>query len=185
MSQKPRSLANAWMPIVLLSIVLGGLAFFYTRLGAPTWALPVGQTIPTFALVNVLKPSEIITDKALLGQPAVLHVWASWCSNCATEVPILQQIRQRDQKNRWFGVNFKDNLLNAQQWLETHGDSLGIHLYDPNGVLSYVLGVIGTPETFVLNCQGKVVYRHAGPLSLELYDSTLQPVLEGLTACAS
>lgn len=171
-------------PIALLSLVLLGIAFFYARLGAPTWTLPVGQVIPNFALVNVLKPTEIITDKALLGRPAVLHVWASWCSHCAAEVPMLQQIRQRDQNTRWFGVNFKDNLFNAQQWLETQGDSLGVHLYDPNGVLSYVLGVIGTPETFVLDCQGKVVYRHAGPLSLDLYETDFRPVLEGLNACS-
>jgi cytochrome c biogenesis protein CcmG/thiol:disulfide interchange protein DsbE len=173
-----------WMPILLLGIFIGSIAFFYTRITAPKWDLPVGQSIPMFTLANVLKPNEVITEEALLGQPAILHVWASWCPNCATEVPILQQIRQKHNTVRWFGVNFKDNLLNAQQWLETHGDSLGMHLYDPNGALSYVLGVVGTPETFVLDCRGKVLYRHAGPLTAELYEQDIAPLLSEPMPCS-
>lgn len=180
MSRRSRSVA--WVPILVLGAFIGSVAFFYTRVAAPKWDLPVGQSIPMFTLANVLKPTEVITDQQLMGQPVILHVWASWCSSCATEAPVLQQIRQRDQ-TLWFGINFKDNLNNAQQWLETYGDSLGTHLYDPNGVLSYVLGVVGTPETFILDCHGTVVYRHVGALTVELYEQEMQPVLQELASC--
>jgi cytochrome c biogenesis protein CcmG/thiol:disulfide interchange protein DsbE len=86
------------------------------------------------------------------------------------------------KKHRIFlvGVNYHDDLQEAQQWLQKEGNPYQVTLFDQHGHLGMEYGVYGIPETFIIDKKGVIRYRHAGPVSLQLWQHTLLPLIEHL-----
>ena len=74
------------------------------------------------------------------------------------------------------GLNYKDNREDALLWLDRLGDPYRKIIYDPRGTLGFDLGVYGAPETFVIDAEGVVRYRHVGVVNKEVWEQTLLPV---------
>ena len=108
-----------------------------------------------------VEPQELIDTKSLLGQVWILNIWASWCQPCLVEHPYITQIANNIPV---IGLNYKDETTNAVNWLATHGNPFTYSLVDSEGVIGIDLGVYGVPESFLINKDGTVVYKHIGPL---------------------
>ncbi|MFD1881461.1 DsbE family thiol:disulfide interchange protein [Paracoccus pacificus] len=114
-------------------------------------------------------PTETLPGKTLLtpealrtGKVTVVNFWASWCPPCRAEHPTLTNLAA--QGIPVAGVNFKDNATDAQKYLKDEGDPYFALGYDPRGRSALDWGVSAPPETFILDGQGRVLYRFAGPL---------------------
>ena len=138
---------------------------------APETQLPV-LTPPQDA------PNESLFDPAhFKGRVTLVNFWGSWCPPCREEHPQLLTLAQ-DKRFDLVGVNFKDNEENARRFLGTFGNPFKIIGFDPKGRAAIDWGVYGPPETFILNREGKIIYKHIGPIMPDNLAKTLMPEIE-------
>lgn len=139
----------------------------------------IGKPAPQFALGTLANPDTLLTRDALLGRPFLLNVWASWCAQCREEHPLLVELGRAGQV-LLIGLNYHDELAAGRQWLVERGDPYRLSLFDPQGKLGLDLGVYGVPETFLIDGQGVIRYKHIGPLNHEVLTRQLLPLLASL-----
>ncbi len=136
------------------------------------------QPLPAFQAEDLFEPPLWHDSQALKGQPRLLHVWATWCPTCHQEHAFLRQLAA--QGVPLIGVNYKDERAEAQAWLARLGNPYLLSLFDGDGRIGLELGVYGAPETFLLDSQGIIRYRHVGALTAALWQTRLQPRFEAL-----
>ncbi|MBM4226673.1 MAG: DsbE family thiol:disulfide interchange protein [Gammaproteobacteria bacterium] len=141
----------------------------------------IDKPAPEFSLTTLGEEPKPMTRADLLGRPVVLNVWASWCSACRIEHPLLVSLAQA-QGVEIIGLNYKDTRAEALRWLADHGDPYRQSIFDPEGKLGLDLGVYGVPETFVLDGAGVIRHKHVGPLSEDIWASDFAPLLKKLSA---
>ncbi|MDO4435527.1 MAG: DsbE family thiol:disulfide interchange protein [Cardiobacteriaceae bacterium] len=177
-SSKPRVWKRlAWALAPFLALII----LFAKGLDNNPQALPstqIGKALPSFSLPNL--EGKALSNADLPKQTAFLvNVWGSWCPACYEEHPFLLEL---SKTLPIVGVNWgADNpneIQDAQAMLARHGNPYQLVVHDGKGALITDLGVYGAPETFVINQQGHIVYRHAGPLNQTLWEQTLKPLLE-------
>lgn len=139
----------------------------------------VEQVAPAIERPLLDKPEQLLSVQALHGQAWVLNVWASWCAPCRQELPVLQAMAQADQVPV-YGLNYKDQPAKAQALLRVAGNPYRASAVDADGRVGMDWGIQGVPETFVIDGQGRVRYRHAGPVTAEVWRDRIRPVLEAV-----
>ena len=115
----------------------------------------------------------MLAREDLLGEPALLNVWATWCVACRVEHPYLQQLA--DSGVPIYGVNYKDEDGAAGRWLAELGNPYRFNIADRDGTLGLDLGVYGAPETYLLDADGVIRYRHVGVVDERVWETILQP----------
>ena len=140
----------------------------------------IDKPAPEFSLTTLDAEPKPMSRANLLGRTVVLNVWASWCSACRIEHPLLVSLA-RTRGVEIIGLNYKDTRSDALRWLAEHGDPYRQSIFDPEGKLGLDLGVYGVPETFVLDNEGVIRHKHVGPLSEETWASDFVPLLQKLT----
>lgn len=155
---------------VLLFIVMAG--FLYFGLGNDPQKLPsvmVGRALPSFELPTLdSNGTETITEQDLIGEPFLMNIWATWCPSCLTEHPYLYELSQSGVKI--LGINYKDDSSKAVQWLDEYKNPYFLTVIDAKGRFGFDLGVTGAPETFVVNAEGNIIYRHVGVVNRSVWD---------------
>lgn len=139
----------------------------------------IDKPAPEFELSALHNPQTLISKQTLLGRVIVLNIWASWCSACRTEHPLLVRLAQ-DKQFEIVGLNYKDERNAAEQWLVQLGDPYVQSIFDPLGRLGLDLGVYGVPETFVIDAAGIIRFKHIGPITQEILDEQLLPLVAQL-----
>ena len=160
--------------IPLLAVIALG-ALLFRGLSLDPTALPsalIGKPLPGFQLQD-LQSGEILARDAIIGQPMLVNVWATWCYSCRVEHPFLLELAASGIKI--VGLNYKDDSQKAVAWLADLGDPYALSLADTEGTLGLDLGVYGAPETYVVDSGGRIQYRHVGVVDAEVWQSTLSP----------
>ncbi|AKU21031.1 DsbE family thiol:disulfide interchange protein [Massilia sp. NR 4-1] len=167
------------LPLAVFSVLLlflgAGLNLNPRELPSPL----VGKPTPPFSAVRLDDAAGRISPSDMAGRAWLLNVWASWCASCRIEHPLLMQFAQR-QGTPLVGLNYKDGQEDARQWLAQHGNPYQQSAFDPEGRLGMDFGVYGVPETFVIDKRGVIRLRHAGPLSEEVLQRKILPLLKEL-----
>ena len=105
-----------------------------------------------------------LDSASLKGQVTVVNVWASWCAPCREEHPVLMQLA-RMQGVRLVGINYKDQAENARRFLGALGNPFSAVGADTAGRAAIDWGVYGVPESFIVDANGAIAYKHVGPLT--------------------
>ncbi len=164
-----------------ISLAIGGLAAAsFLKSPEDRQSLPsafAGRPAPALDL-DPLDPAAGGPTSAMLTAPGVklVNFWASWCAPCRVEHPLLTELAT--QGVPIIGVNYKDSPENAQDFLEELGDPFTHVGVDPAGRTGINWGLYGVPETFVIDGDGTVLLRHAGPITRDIYESRFAPLLE-------
>ncbi|MBU2964786.1 DsbE family thiol:disulfide interchange protein [Amphritea sp. 2_MG-2023] len=156
-------------PLVLF-VALG--LFLWNGIGKNTESIPsplIGKAVPEFSLSDLLDEQQIITAADLKGRPALLNVWATWCPTCKAEHAQLNRMVQNEGVTI-YGVNYKDDREKAKIWLDNYRNPYAVNIYDPEGKLGLNLGVYGAPETFLLDAQGVIRYKHIGAIDERVWN---------------
>ncbi len=167
------------IPLIMFMVLV---VFLYIGLGKDPRKLDstlIDQNAPVFDLPRVTQAEKRISSQELKGQVTLLNVWASWCVSCRQEHPLLMQLSQQKRINL-YGLNWKDELPAAQAWLNRHGDPYIASAFDNTGRTGIDYGVTGTPETFVIDKQGVVRYKHVGPIGVRQFTDILWPMIQEL-----
>ncbi|MGF1755378.1 DsbE family thiol:disulfide interchange protein [Vibrio makurazakiensis] len=138
----------------------------------------VGKHVPEFRLEDLAEPGKLYDQAVFKGEPLLLNVWATWCPTCYAEHSYLNKLAADGVKI--IGLNYKDDRNKAVQWLNELGNPYLISLFDGDGMLGLDLGVYGAPETFLIDAQGIVRYRHVGDVNDRNWNETLKPMYQEL-----
>ena len=134
----------------------------------------VGRQAPAFKLPSLEDPNYVVDSAELRGRPYVLNVWATWCVGCRHEHPVLMQIAQRRQIPI-IGLAWKDDPQAAREWLVRLGNPYAVVADDRDGRVAIDWGVYGAPETYLVAADGRVLYKHIAPLTLEIWAREFEP----------
>lgn len=134
----------------------------------------IGKPAPDFALPRLDNSAQLLRKADLLGDVSVINVWATWCGGCRQEHPLLVQLA-RTAGVPFFGIDWKDDAALARQWLAELGDPYKAVGVDADGETAIDLGVYGAPETFLLDVQGKVLYKHIAPMTVDVWQREFVP----------
>ena len=120
-----------------------------------------------------------LTTADLQGQVSLVNVFGTWCAPCVVEHPMLMMIKRTDIVPI-YGIDWRDQPGSGSAWLERRGDPYARVGDDPVGRTAIDLGVTGAPETFLLDQQGRVRYRHVGVITQADWNDTLLPMIREL-----
>lgn len=134
---------------------------------------------PKFNLPPVEGTLVPLDSSRLKGEVMLLNVYASWCPGCRVEHSTLMRIA-REKIVPLYGLNWKDQPGLGGLWLRQHENPYIAVGDDPNGRAGIELGVTGVPETFVFDKEGRIRYRHAGPVTEDVWREVFAPLLASL-----
>jgi cytochrome c biogenesis protein CcmG/thiol:disulfide interchange protein DsbE len=189
MSVQPETAPKPRRIFVLLPLLLflGLAAVFFAQLmsGRDISAVPsalIGQPAPETKLPP-LEGTDLpgLDSAAFAGKVTLVNVWASWCAPCREEHPLLLALSQ-DSRFSIAGLNYKDKPENARRFLGELGNPYRVIGVDDAGRTAINWGVYGVPETFLVGKDGKIVYKHVGPLSPDAITGELLPQIEKAVA---
>jgi cytochrome c biogenesis protein CcmG/thiol:disulfide interchange protein DsbE len=179
---------RGWRPsrrllFLLPLVVFGGLAVaFVFGLSRNPQEVPsalIGKPVPQFSLPPVKGRTLGLATADLVGEVSLVNVFASWCTACRYEHPIFMDLEARGVVPI-HGLNYKDKPDDAAKWLDTLGDPYTRTGADLDGRVGIDWGVYGVPETFVVDRQGRIVFKHIGAVNPEVLDETILPLIERL-----
>jgi len=139
----------------------------------------IGKPAPTFELPRLDDPAQRVSRDSMLGKVWVLNVWASWCGPCREEHPHVVAFA-RSKLAPLVGLNYKDARTDALAWLKELGNPYDVSLSDLDGRVGIDFGVYGVPETFVIDKRGVIRFKQIGPLTSEVLNSQIVPLLRQL-----
>ncbi len=116
----------------------------------------------------------------LLGRPALVNVWATWCPSCAAEHAFLNRLAADGVTI--YGIDYKDDADEARRWIAERGNPYRLIVADPDGRLGIELGVTGAPETYLIDASGVVRHRYQGALDERVWQDEFAPLFERLAA---
>ena len=162
-----------------LAIALGLGLILFTAIGKDPTKLETARLndpIPAFNLASLADESLSFSQKDLVGDVRLLNVWATWCPSCRVEHDYL--LKLAGEGISVVGLNYKDERVAALTWLKKLGNPYQFTIYDPHGKLGFDLGVYGAPETYVIDQNGVVRYRHVGVVNEQVWKNTLEPLVK-------
>jgi cytochrome c biogenesis protein CcmG/thiol:disulfide interchange protein DsbE len=183
---RPRALRRLGPALPLLIFaVLAGL-FWYALQGGDPSRLPsalIGKKVPDFVLPPIASlsadgqdvPGFASADLAQ-GEPTIVNVFASWCVECQVEHPMLLAL-SRKPGIRLYGIDYKDDMASARRFLGRYGNPYSRVGVDPSGRTAIDFGVYGVPETYVIAGDGRIAFRHVGPLTEAVIKDKILPLL--------
>ena len=183
---EPRTAPRATRRLVTilpLAVFVGLAGLFLMQLlsGRNVAEIPsalIGQQAPETRLPPLEGAALPGLDSAdFAGRVTLVNVWASWCAPCREEHPLLVALSQ-DQRFTIAGLNYKDSPQNALRFLGSLGnpyDAIGV---DSAGRAAIDWGVYGVPETFLVGKDGKILFKHVGPLTQEVVVAKQMPEME-------
>ena len=141
----------------------------------------INQPFPEFSLTELYDETEILTEDIVKGQVSLINVFGSWCVACNVEHPILMEIATRKDVTL-IGMDWRDERPKAKRWLAERGNPYEKIIFDNESVLAITLGVTGAPESFITDKMGQIRYKHVGVITPDIWQKTLQPIIESLEA---
>jgi cytochrome c biogenesis protein CcmG/thiol:disulfide interchange protein DsbE len=171
------SLKKTYLIPLICFITLG--IFFARGLRLNPREIPsalLNQPAPSFSLPQLVDTDKQLTNKMFLGHVSLLHVWASWCSTCAAEHPFIMDLA-RTYHIPMYALDYKDDRQKALHFLSQYGNPYQAIGFDKDGTVSINFGVYGTPETFLIDSQGIIRYKHVGPMTQETWNNEILPLI--------
>ncbi len=169
----------ALLPLLLFAAIVAVLAVGLTLDPREVPSPLVGRPVPEFALPPVKGRALGLSGADLKGEVSLVNVFASWCAACKDEHPLLLEL-QRERFVPVHGLNYKDRPEDAARWLDSLGDPYTRTGADLDGRVAIDWGVYGVPETFVVDRDGSIAYKHIGPVTPEVLQTKLRPLIERL-----
>ncbi len=144
----------------------------------------IDKPVPEFTLAGLpgagVELAEGFSSADLTGRVSIVNVFASWCFPCRIEHPLLMRLA-RNPKVRIFGLNYKDRPEDARAWLKELGNPYHRVGVDRDGRIAIDWGVYGVPETFIIDAEGRIRYKHVGPIMPSDLDEIIVPIIERLS----
>ena len=165
-------------PSIVFFFIL--LVFFYLLIidRDPT-ELPsvlIEKKVPRFETESLLDDKKFISTEEFGNKTVIVNFFATWCKPCREEHPYIKRL-SNIQGIKIIGINYKDNSQRTIKWLKELGNPYSNIAIDSNGQIGIDWGVYGLPETFIVNAEGIIKYRHVGPITKKVYNNFYSKVI--------
>ncbi|UJF19058.1 DsbE family thiol:disulfide interchange protein [Vibrio sp. SS-MA-C1-2] len=167
------------IPLLIAIIISLLLLIIFVISNRPELSPQQSTAIPDFKLTSLYQSDDSTLDSHTLdntlfiGEWQLLNVWASWCSTCIAEHPFLMELSQ--QGIPIIGLNHQDLKMDARQFLIQFGNPYQEIIFDPKRELTEKIGVFSTPENFLINPDGVIIYHHSGLLNTKIWRKYFLP----------
>ena len=158
------------LPLGLFLLILLTFAYLLVIDRNPQ-AIPsnlINKKIPNFEANSLFKEEKFIFSQELKPEIVLINFFATWCKPCRDEHEYIKKFSEQ-KKIRVIGINYKDDPEKTIKWLNDLGNPYSDVLLDKKGQIAIDWGVYGIPETFVVNSNGIIKYRQAGPITKKIY----------------
>lgn len=175
---------------VLLVLSIGGMSWFLgsDRSSLETTAIPPSKapqdssrTAPNFVLKRLEgQPEHLIPN----GKPTLINFWASWCTPCKSEMPMIQEIYEKYQDRmafRMVNLTVDDDLKQVRQLIKKQQYTFPIFL-DETGEASEVYQILSIPTTYLIDQKGTIRHQVYGALSKKQLETMIQSLLDSTEA---
>lgn len=174
-------MARFILPFVIFMIVA---VFLFVGLGLNPHEVPsplVGKPAPAFSLPQLHEPDKQFSLQDMKGKVWLFNVWASWCTACEQEHPLFMEISRRNLVPL-YGMDYKDKREDGMAWLQQHGNPYTLVVSDAEGRVGIDYGVYGVPETYLIDKQGVIQYKHIGVVTERDLSEKILPLVKELQA---
>lgn len=174
-------MARFILPFVIFMIVA---AFLFIGLGLNPHEVPsplVGKPAPAFSLPQLHEPDKQFSLQDMQGKVWLFNVWASWCTACEYEHPLFMEL-SRQNLVPLYGMDYKDKREDGMAWLHKHGNPYTLVVSDAEGRVGIEYGVYGVPETYLIDKQGVIQYKHIGVVTEKDLSEKILPLVKELQA---
>ena len=186
MSEKYSSHWYRRWTLLPLIVVLALTGIFAKRLididsNKPASFIPtvlLNTSVPDINLNPLPNRGEGLKSNNLKGSLVLLNFWGSWCGACLIEHELLMRIKKKNIIPI-HGIAWRDLPVNSINWLKKYGDPYSLIGQDPNSKAAIAFGVTGAPETFMINNDGIIIYKHTGPITEEVWKYDFMPLIQG------
>ena len=162
------------IPLLLFVVIA---VFLYFSLNSTSSKLPsplVGKMFPKIEAQDFYSDESVLLTDLFKDNMSLVNVWASWCLTCRQEHQMMMKIA--NNKNlQLIGINYKDTRSDGEKYLEVMGNPFDVIVFDPSGKIGLDLGVYATPETFLVNQQGVILYKHIGEINSKVWEEGFIP----------
>lgn len=162
--------------LIILPLAFVGIIslFFVLNLNYENEDILIVSDIPDFKMTD-LSGNKIDRSVFTENEYKLINVWATWCINCKLEHGFLMYLKRENFKI--IGLNYKDNIEKANKWLVQFGNPYKKNIFDQKGELGFELGVAGAPETYLVNKQNKILYKHIGIMNQDIWNQKFLPLI--------
>ena len=165
--------------LIIPFIILTAICLFfliYILLGKnpndPPSAL-LNKNLPSFSSTNLYDEEEVFLSDSLKGNYALINFFASWCTPCRAEHHLFFKVKKEIPELYILGFSHKDDLDDSKKYLEEEGNPYSFVGIDRDGKIAFDFGVFGLPETFIINKNGEIIYKHTGPLTKKIIEDEI------------
>ncbi len=168
------------LPLVLFLVLAGYFAIGLTRDPRILPSVLIDQPVPPFDLPPIKGFDTGLASADLDGEVSLVNIFGSWCVACRVEHPFLMRIK-REGRVPLHGIDWREENPDAgPAWLAKFGNPYGRIGDDPRSKGAIAFGVTGAPETFVIDKKGVIRFKHIGPMTQDIWDQRLWPVIQKL-----
>ena len=133
----------------------------------------LNKDMPQLNTVSLFDQNKTLANNNLLEKNILINFFASWCAPCKVEHPLFFEIKKEYPELFLLGINFKDKSEDVIKYLNESGNPYDYIGVDAKGSLGLEFGVFGLPETFLVNKNGKIIYKHLGPLTKDIIEDEI------------
>ena len=167
------------IPLAVFLVIAAFLGVGLTRDPRKLPSTMIDKAAPQFTLQQVSEPAKTFSPADMKGQVWMLNVWASWCTACRVEHPLLVEIA-RSNVVPLIGLDYKDKPEDALKFLAQQGNPYQLSALDLEGRVGIDYGVYGVPETFIIDKNGRIRHKQIGPITPEALQQTILPLIAEL-----
>ena len=128
----------------------------------------LNKNVPIFEAESLFKDKKFISSNEFKDEIVLVNFFATWCKPCRDEHVYIKRFTN-EREIKVIGINYKDNTEKTVKWLKDLGNPYKDILIDKNGKIAIDWGVYGIPETFIINSNGIIKYRHVGSITNKIY----------------
>ena len=144
--------------------------------GKPPSAL-LNKDVPSFTTTSLYDTNKIINIDSIKEKKVLINFFASWCTPCKIEHPLFFELANKYPDLYLLGFNHKDKKMDAIKYLKNDGNPYNFVAVDSEGLIALEFGVFGLPESFLVNENGKIIYKYMGPLTKKIIEDEIEPLL--------
>ena len=162
------------IPLILFLVIA---VFLYFSLNSISSKLPsplLGKMFPIVEAKDFYSDESVLLTDLFSDNMSLVNVWASWCVTCRQEHQMMMKIAN-NKDLQLIGINYKDTRADGERYLEVMGNPFDVIVFDPSGKIGLDLGVYATPETFLVNQQGVILYKHIGAIDSKVWEEGFIP----------
>ena len=167
---------TVFLRVFILSVSLIFFYFFYLYIEEDKYypgASFQTSNMPLFELED-LYSDDVITNSDIEGAH-LINVWASWCITCRIEHGFLVKLSSKGIPI--IGLNYKDERIDAINWITKFGDPYKFIIHDLKGELALDMGVTGAPETFLISNR-KIIAHYRGEVNEMIWSDVFSPIIK-------